>query len=353
MHARWMPTDSAKPVVEDVTVDRSGASRPLSLPMMGAYIPMMTASALAAAGRIGLFEQLAKGPLASSDLALFLGGSIVGMERLTDFLVALRYLERRGELIGNSPETMRWFTSRGVVDYGSGLAWTADVWNIMDDLSDAVARGGPDRSLWERMLLQPHLGEGFSRYMRAFAQHLSPDILAAVECPRAATRLLDLGGSHGHHSMAFARANPELSAVIVDLDSALTGTKALIEEEGLHDRITIRPGDVRNGDWGADYDVALYLSIAHNMSPDENRKIFCQLADVIRPGGVLVIHDYPRETTPTLFETAFRLTLLVETGTRTYSYHELSEMLTSAGFSQPQLRVLAPAEKGALIIARR
>ncbi len=353
MDARWKPTDIAEPIAEDVTVDRAASHQPLSLPMMGAYIPMMTASALAAAGRIGLFERLADGPLTSSDLAPALGRSIVGVERLTDFLVALQYLQREGDLIGNAPETTRWFTSRGVVDYGSGLAWTADAWSIMDDLSDAVARGGPDRSLWDRMLLQPDLGEGFSRYMRTFAQHLSPDIMAAVEIPEGASRLLDLGGSHGHHSTALVRANPELSAVIVDLDSALTGTKALIEQEGLLDRITIRPGDVRDGDWGADYDIALYLSIAHNMRPDENRKVFCRLANAIRPGGVLVIHDYPRETTPTLFETAFRLTLLVETGTRTYSYHELSEMLTEAGFSIPQLRVLAPAEKGALIIARR
>jgi SAM-dependent methyltransferase len=353
MQARWMPTDIDEPVVEDVVVDRSGSSRPPSLPMMGAYMPMMTAGALAAAGRIGLFEQLATGPLTLSDLALSLGKNIVGVERLTDFLVALQYLDRRDELIGNAPETMRWFTSRGVIDYGSGLAWTADAWNIMDDLSDAIARGGPDQSLWQRMHLKPSLGEDFSRYMCAFAQHLAPDILSAVEIPQGASRLLDLGGSHGHHSMAFAKTYPELSAVIVDLESALTDTRGRIEQEGLDGRVSIRSGDVRDGDWGADYDVALYLSIAHNMSLEENEEIFRQLADVIRPGGVLVIHDYPRETTPALFETAFRLTLLVETGTRTYSYDELSKLLTLAGFSQLQLKVLAPAEKGALIIACR
>lgn len=111
--------------------------------------------------------------------------------------------------------------------------------------------------------------------------------------------------------------------------------------------------DLRSCDWGEGYDVALYLSVAHNMHGDENRRIFRHLGEVVRPGGILVVHDYPKETTPPLFESAFRLTLLTETGTRTYSYAELTGMLADAGFATEARIVLSPAEKGTLIIARR
>lgn len=332
---------------------RSDFDPPLSLPMMQAYIPMMTASALATAGRIGLFELLADGPIDLPALALVLGTSQEGLARLTDFLVATGHLHRQGQGIANTPQTTRWFTSRGVVDYGAGLAWTADAWHIMDDLPGAVARGGPERLLWERMEAEPDLGSHFARYMHAFAEHLAPDILAAVDLPRGASRLLDLGGSHGKHTMAFCHAHPELDAVIVDLESAMAKTPAAIEAAGLASRIEMRPGDIRDCDWGEGYDVALYLSVAHNMSIEENRRIFAHLARVLRPGGLLVIHDYPREATPALFETAFRLTLLVETGTRTLSCAEFGAMLADAGFSGYQLITLSPAEKGSLILARR
>jgi SAM-dependent methyltransferase len=321
--------------------------------MMSAYIPMMTAAALATAGRIGLFEALSQAPLSGSGLAGALGMSVDGVGRLTDFLVAAGHLERRAGLIANTAETTRWFTSRGTIDYASGLAWTADAWRIMDDLSGAVARGRPDRLLWDRMSVQPELGARFARYMHAFAEHLSPDILAAANLPQRPCRLLDLGGSHGRHSIAFCRANPELHAVIVDLDSALTDTRALIAAEGLEDRITVRAGDIRNSDWGGDFDAALYLSVAHNMSWAENRRIFGHLGQVIRPGGLLMIHDYPRETTPALFETAFRLTLLVQTGTQTYTCAEFSEFLCDAGFAEHRFETLSPAEKGTLIVALR
>ncbi|MCB4859653.1 class I SAM-dependent methyltransferase [Sphingobium sp. PNB] len=323
------------------------------LPMMAAYIPMMTAGALAAAGRLGVFKALADGPLDVQSLAEAAGSSAAGMERLTDFLVASGHLRRHGRMIANTSEMIRWFTHRGIVDYSAGLDWTADAWSVMDDLSDAVRQGGPKQLLWDRMAERPELGDRFSRYMHAFAKHLAPDLVDLSELPARPLRLLDLGGSHGTHSMAFCRRFPELQAVIVDLETALADTSARITYEGFADRISVRNGDIRECDWGEGYDLALYLSVAHNMSIDENRRIFRRLGSVLRPGGVLIIHDYPRETTPALFEAAFRLTLLVETGTQTLTCVEFSDLLEDAGFSSNSLHVLSPAEKGSLIVARR
>lgn len=330
-----------------------GSDRPQTLPMMDAYLPMMTASALATAGRLGLFEALVDGPAQPSALAARLSASIVGIERLADLLIATGYLRRAGTMVENTAETARWFTSSGTIDYSPGLAWTADAWAIMNDLPDAVLRGRPMQLLWDRMSEDPQMGIRFSRYMHAFAEHLSPDLLAAIPIPHGPKRLLDLGGSHGVHSMAFCRRHSDLEAVIVDLASALDGTVDRIRAEGMAHRIEVRAADIRSCDWGDRFDVVLYLSIAHNMSLEDNRKILRHLAAVMRPGGILVIHDYPRDTTPAIFEAAFRLTLLVETGTRTFSLKELTTMLDDAGFAAHRSLVLSPAEKGTLIVARR
>ena len=324
-----------------------------TLPMLHAYLPMMTASALATAGRIGLFEALAGGAREVHALAGTLGISVDGAERIVDFLVAAGFLRRAGIYVANGDTAARWFTSQGTVDYSTGLAWSSYAWGIMEDLPAAIAGGKPRQLLWDRMAAHPEMGSGFSRYMASFAQHLAPDVVAAVRLPDRPLRLLDLGGSHGHHAITFCQAHPRMNAVIVDLDSALTETQARVERAGLADRITLRPADLRQRDWGDGYDVALYLSVAHNMSPAENRANFRHLARATTPDGVVILHDYPRETTPALFETAFRLTLLTETGTRTYSYAELGAYLEAAGFPEHQLQVLDPAEKGALITARK
>ena len=323
------------------------------LPMADVYLAMMQASALIAAGRIGLFEALANGPMAAGALSEAVGASEIGVLRLTDILVETGHLERRGLRLANAPTTARWFTSVGEVDYSAGLLWTADAWTMMDDLSDAVRRGGPRQLLWDKMVEEPALGVRFARYMRAFAYHLAGDLRPLVKVPQGSARLLDLGGSHGIHSISLCRQNPNLSAVVIDLDTALDGTNARIQDAGLADRISVRPADIRGCDWGEGYDVVLYLSIAHNMSAHENERIFAHVRRVLRPGGKLIIHDYPAETTPGLFRAAFGLTLLVETGTRTFAYAEFSHMLAKAGFSTLRQHVLAPADKGTIIIAER
>lgn len=324
-----------------------------TLPMLHAYLPMMTASALATAGRLGLFEALVNGDLTVSALARTLSASANGTERLVNFLAAAGFLVRRGDRVANTPATASWFTSDAAADYSTGLAWTSDAWRIMGDLPEAVLAGRPRRLLWDRMEEEPDLGVRFARYMATFAQHLAPHVRSLVDLPIRPARLLDLGGSHGHHAITLCHAFPHLHAVIVDLGSALSETQARIERENLADRITLRTADLRDGDWGEGYDLALYLSVAHNMSPAENRANLANVSRALRPEGALILHDYPHETTPPLFTAAFDLTLLSETGTRTYGYAELGQLLEEAGFQDHQLHLLRPAEKGALILARK
>ncbi|QAY76347.1 class I SAM-dependent methyltransferase [Sphingosinicella sp. BN140058] len=333
--------------------DDAADGAPAPMPMLGIYLQMMTAAAMATAGKLGLFEALADRPMDVAGLAETLQASRTGVERLTDFLVALGSLTRRGPMLANAAETTRLFTARGPIDWGAGLSWTADVWKIMSDLPDAVVRGGPERLLWDRMAEDPALGQAFSRYMREAAKFVLPDLVGALDLPDGPLRLLDLGGSHGVHSIELCRRYPRMDAVIVDLESALSETRTRIADHRLEDRIAVQGADLRCCDWGQGYDVALYLSVAHNMDIEENRAIFRRLGEVIRPGGILVIHDYPKETRPLLFEAAFRLTLLTETGTRTLSHAELTGMVAEAGFTTQVRIVLSPAEKGTLIIARR
>lgn len=323
------------------------------LPMLDVYMPMMKAAAIISAGRLGLFEALADGPRDIRALAAVVGASEVGIESLAEFLAAVGYLEKHGDAFANAPGTARWFTRRGNVDYTAGLLWTAEAWEIMSGLTDAVRNGSPEKTLWEDMLERSHLGPIFSSYMRAFAHHLGADLLDKVPLSAGSLRLLDLGGSHGLHSIAFCRRYPELSAVIVDMPSALTNTEALIAQEKLSDRISLLPGNLLDGNWGEGYDVVFYLSVAHNQTSEDNRRVIRHIWQILRPGGMLLIHEYLAESPPLPFHAAFRLTLLVETATRIYSFEEISAWLGEAGFAAPMRIDLDPREKGSLIVARK
>jgi SAM-dependent methyltransferase len=323
------------------------------LPMADVYLPMMKAAAIISAGQLRLFEALADGPLPADRLARATGASEVGVGRLADFLVAVGYLTEGPAGYANSRHAARWFTRGGEVDYTAGLLWTAESWGLMAGLADAVRRGAPEKTLWASMQVRPDWGPVFSSYMRAFARHLGPDLLRLVALPDGARRLLDLGGSHGLHSVGFCRKYPALESVIVDFPSALTGTGAMLAREGLADRITMRPGDLLRGDWGQGYDAVLYLSVAHNQTAEDNRRVLQQIGAVLRPGGLLVIHEYLTGAPLDVYDAAFRLTLLVETATRTYGVEEFAGWLEAAGFEPPTRTDLEPREKGSLLQARK
>jgi predicted O-methyltransferase YrrM len=321
--------------------------------MVDIYLPMMKAAAIISAGQLRLFEALADGPLPVARLAEAVGASEVGIRHLADFLVAVGYLTEGPEGLANSRRAARWFTGRGDVDYTAGLLWTAESWGLMGQLTAAVRQGAPEKTLWASMQERPHWGPIFSSYMQAFARHLGPDLLAQVVLPEGALRMLDLGGSHGLHSVGFCRRYPALESVIVDFPSALTQTEAMLAEQGLSDRVQVRPGNLLEGSWGEGYDVVLYLSVAHNQTAADNQRMLGHIGAVLRPGGLLVIHEYLTGAPLDVYDAAFRLTLLTETATRTYSFEEFSGWLASAGFEPPRRVDLLPREKGSLVLARR
>lgn len=321
--------------------------------MLDVYMPMMKSAAIISAGRLGLFEALAHGPLTLPLLAEKINASPQGVAMLADFLVSLAYLEKDGELLSNSASTQRWFTSQGQVDYTPGLLWTHEAWPMMGALADAVRTGTPETTLWQAMESQPQLGPIFSSYMAAFARDLGPDLLKHVPVSAQQHRLLDLGGSHGLHSMRFCQHYPQLNAVIVDLPSALTKTSATIEAQRLSGRIQLHPGNLLDDDWGGEFDLVFYLSVAHNHTAADNRRVFRRIADSLRPGGLLVIHEYIEDTPLNAFHAAFRLTLLYETGTKIHRHEDYLDWLNAAGFASVSRVDLDPHEKGSLLLAWR
>ena len=318
-------------------------------------MPMMKTSAIVSASRLGLFEALAGGGLTLSDLAAKLASSEQGVSALADFLTSIGYLEKSANGYCNSPSTQRWLTSAGDINYTTGALWMNEAWSMMSDLPEAVRLGAPQKTLWQKMSDEPRLGPLFSRFMHTFAQDLGPDLLERVPVGQQHQRMLDLGGSHGLHSMRFCRHYPQLKSVIVDLPSALTDTATALQAAGLSDRISLEPGNLLDLTWVKDqhYDLVFYLSVGHNQANEDNERVMAEVYRSLRPGGLLVIHDYLADESLNAWTSAFRLTLLLETGTRTYSHDEYLRWLGRAGFDDVVRMDLNPLEKGSLIIARR
>ncbi|BCK67615.1 hypothetical protein Srufu_015680 [Streptomyces libani subsp. rufus] len=120
---------------------------------------------------------------------------------------------------------------------------------------------------------------------------------------RGDERLLDLGCGRGAVLLASARRLPEGRAVGVDLwrgvdqsGNARSVTSRNAEAEGVHDRVELHTGDLRDLPFGdGEFDVVLSSLAIHNIKDaGERRRALAEAVRVLRPGGRLVIVDIGR-----------------------------------------------------------
>lgn len=308
-------------------------------------------AAIIAATKLGLFKVLADGPRSTSEIAQATGANETGVSRLVEALASFGYLLRVNERFANGPTPQTWLTPQSRVDFTAGVLWQAELWHRLEGLGQAVQQGGPQRSIWRQMDDRPEIGQLYSQYMNALAQLTAGPLLQSVPLPDGTRRLLDLGGSHGLRSIAYCERYLQLQAVVYDLPSALTDTQQTIAAREMGSRVSVQQGNCLTEDIGWGYDVILCIGLLHNFTEDENKNLARKLARALNPGGMIVIHEFLRNEPPDEFNAGFSLVLLLENGTRTYSYHEIGSWLTNAEFSQLKRMDLGSSGDGSIITA--
>ena len=290
-------------------------------------------SALIAAAKLGVFRALEGERLSASQLAEKLGVSPQGCQVLADALVTLDYLAVDNGKYAHGPIAAKWLSTTSERDFTPALLWGYELWNVLWELPQAIKAGTPQQSLWERWADRPQAGRDFSAYMRIKSTLTVSAIVDATPVPAGARRLLDLGGSHALHTMAFCERYPELEGTGMDLPEALAGTSDLVAKAGYSKRVSLRRGDFLKESFDSGYDVILLFEILHNHRPDENQDLIRRAADALNPGGIVVVLEDLKRVIPERHNAAFALAMFACSGDRTYSYEEITHWFKGAGLA--------------------
>jgi predicted O-methyltransferase YrrM len=228
----------------------------------------------------------------------------------------------------------------------------ASLWSRWSMLTQIV-RSGSGGALEET----PKRSEGFTRpfiaLMHKLASSRAPMVVQATGA-ETVRRMIDVGGGSGAYSIAFAAANPELRAEVLDLPAVLEITREHIREAGLEDRVTTREGDLRRDVLGEGYDLVLLSAVCHMLGPDGNRDLIRRAFDALAPGGRLVIQDFildPDRTSPR-FAAIFSVNMLVGTERGSdWTEQEYAAWMREAGFTSAiRTRLPGPTD---LMIGRK
>jgi SAM-dependent methyltransferase len=122
------------------------------------------------------------------------------------------------------------------------------------------------------------------------AKNVAPAV--ADRAPLANARLLlDVGGGTGIYSIACLQKYPGLRAIVFDRPEVLKVAAEMAAAYGVADRLECRPGDMFRDPLPGEADIILLSNILHDWDVPECRALVQRCAEVLPPGGRLLIHD--------------------------------------------------------------
>jgi (2Fe-2S) ferredoxin/SAM-dependent methyltransferase len=269
-----------------------------------------------------------------------------GMSVLLNALTALGLLVKKDGVFANGPVAARFLAAGGRDDARDALKHSLSLWQRWSTLTDAVRAG-------HAVLPEEVRARGdswtipFIAAMHRNAAIRAPLVVDAVGAGEV-KRMLDVGGGSGAYSIAFARANPALTAEILDLETVVPIAERHVSEAGLGARVRTRTGNLRADDLGTGYDLVLVSAICHMLGPEGNRDLFARVRKALVPGGRVVVQDFLVDDSGTAPTQAalFAVNMLVGTEAGgTWSEAQYRTWLRGAGFKTVRLvRLPGPSD---------
>lgn len=205
---------------------------------------------LLSAVELGVFGQLAQGPLDRSGLRQALGIHDRAAADFLDALVAHGLLERDDAgFYSNGPEAAR-YLDPAQPDYVGGFLemFNVRLFGFWNALTEALRTGEPQNEaksggdLFASLYADPDRLEGFLRAMTGQARPVA-DALAAIFPWDSVTRVIDIGAAQGCVPVRLALAHPHLQTGGFDLPPVEASFKRFVAAHGLSDRVHFTAGD--------------------------------------------------------------------------------------------------------------
>ena len=266
-------------------------------PLVETQIAFSMARSIMAGVKLGIYDAIGAGALTAAEVAAACKTDREATTKLLNTLVGCRYLRHRDGRYALTSKARKWMWRDSPHSIADKLLFQYDEWDIVAKYESYVTTGQPldvhdslmDAGVWDR----------YQRGMRALASISADEVARRLPVPAGATTMLDIGGSHGYYSVCACRRHNALRATILDLPQAVERAAPILAEEGMGDRVSHRAGNALTDELGQNaWDVVFLSQLVHHFTDAQNRDLMRRIARALRPGGVCVVLDSLRPSSP-------------------------------------------------------
>ena len=303
---------------------------------------------LLSAVELGVFSELANGPLDADTLRDRLGLHPRSARDFFDALVALGMLERDGALYSNAPET-HIFLDREKPSYIGGVLEMANarLYGFWGSLTEGLRTGQPQN--------EAKAGDNFFEVLYSDTARLRQFMHAMTGLSMGAAKamaqkfpwqkyqmFIDIGAAEGGLPVEIALAHPHLSGGGFDLPSVGPIFDEYVASSGLSDRLRFYPGDFFT-DPMPQADVLVMGHILHDWNHDEKQMLLTKAYEALPKGGALIVYEaiIDDERKQNTFGLLMSLNMLIETpGGFDYTGADCCSWMREAGFQETHVEPL-------------
>jgi 2-polyprenyl-3-methyl-5-hydroxy-6-metoxy-1,4-benzoquinol methylase len=309
---------------------------------------------LKAAIELEVFTHIADGASTSAEIAKRAQTSERGMRILCDFMTVRGFLTKADGHYANSPTSQVFLNKRSPANIGSMANFLAHpaLMENFHDMAGSVRKGGtvsrgtlaPEDPLWVE----------FARSMAPFITMGAGVVAKHVARPGESQKVLDISAGHGMFGLTVAKLNPSAQIYAADWANVLEVARENAAKFGAADRFHTIPGSAFESDLGSGYDLVLVPNFLHHFDIPTCVGLLRKLRGTMKPGSTLAIVEFvPNEDriSPPM-AAAFSIQMLGGTDAGdAFTFRELSEMVSEAGFKDCQQESLAPTPQ-TLVLAK-
>lgn len=263
------------------------------MPLLHAQVLPVISRAVLEAVDAGVFEAIENGHDTTEQVAEKCGLDPRATGQLLGVLTSVHYLHFKQGTYRLTKITRKWIlpdspdTVRDLAIYNNRV-----VWPWLEKMGEYLKTG---KGLQYHDKMQADDWELYQRGMWAGAISEAKEFAKNVPMPSNATRMLDIGGAHGLHSVEACRRYPALTSTILDLPAAVEKAAPLLAKQDMGARVTHQPGNILTDSLPDDtYDLILMSSVAHHFTKEQNILVAQKVAKALRSGGVFIINEFIR-----------------------------------------------------------
>ena len=350
---------AARPAPDDADAVRGADPTPARILETG--LAFWGSKVLLSAVELGLFTELAAGPLTGAEIEARLALHPRATFDFLDALVAIGLLDRRGSGAGaryvNTPETAR-YLDRNRPTYVGGILEMANarLYRFWADLTPALKTGQPQnevkhsgKPMFDELYADPARLEQFMDAMSGVSM-ANFEAFAARFDFSPYQRMADIGGATGQLSCLVAARHPHLACASYDLPVVTPIARRRIAAAGLSPRVAALPIDFLTEEFPA-ADLITMGMILHDWNLAEKKRLIAKAYRALPVGGAFVaieniIDDERRENA---FGLLMSLNMLVEFGDAfDFTGADFRSWCLEAGFSRCEILPLTGPASAAI-----